>query len=135
MKENKLRTGDIPNVVKDYTVENGLDVDAVINIQFEGSDALQFATGKADNSDRVIEFAGDQSAFIGSASFADGITRVVALGDFSLPSNLASDMKNITLEVRGTNKITNSGGTTVKNLEMSNRYTGCPHFLSVKEEL
>ena len=122
-KENKLKTGDIPNVVKDYNKGNGLDVDSDINIQFEGSEALQFATGKADGSDKVIEFAGDNSKYTGSATFASEITKVVANGEKTLPVNLASDMKNITLEINGGNTIKTSGETAVKNLKLNSDAT------------
>ena len=122
MEENKLRTGDIPNVVKDYNAGNGLDVNDTINIQFEGSDALKFA-GKADGSDQVIEFAGDNSKYTGTASFADEITKVVANGEKTLPVNLDSDMSNIILEINGENTIDNSDETTVKNLKLNSEAT------------
>ena len=122
-KEYKLKIDHIPTAVKDYTVGNGLDVNDTINIQFEGSDALQFATGKTDGTDKVIEFAGDQSAFTGSATFASEITKVVANGEKTLPVNLASDMSNITLEINGGNTIKTSGETTVKNLKLNSKAT------------
>ena len=123
-KEYKLKIDHIPTAVKDYTVGNGLDVNDTINIQFEGSDALQFATGKTDGPDQVIEFAGDNSKYTGSASFADGITKVVANGPDTLPVNLDSDMRKITLEVvSGANAIKTSGETTVKNLKLNSDAT------------
>lgn len=117
--ENKLKTSEMQMIVKDYDAVAGLSVDKTINIQFEGSDALKFATGKTVDSDQVIEFSGSQSAFTGNASFAEGITRVVASGDNALPVNLASDMSAINLEINGENAIDNSGSTTIKNLKVN----------------
>ncbi len=117
--ENKLKTSEMQMIVKDYNAAAGLSVDETVNIQFEGSDALKFATGKTVDSDQVIEFAGSQNAFTGNASFAEGITRVVASGDNALPVNLASDMSAINLEISGENKINNSGYTAIKNLKVN----------------
>ncbi len=123
LAENKLATNHIPTAVKGYDASAGLSVDDTVNIQFEGSDALKFATGKTVDSDKVIGFAGDQRAFTGAASFAGEITKVVANGDNTLPVNLVSDMGNINVEINGENKIDNSGSTTIKNLKVNSGAT------------